>query len=671
MNQSEKTTTFELQILGRTLEHLGSQMYKRRNAAIAELVANSWDAGAHKVYITVPIESEYNKTTDSIVIEDDGSGMDRNAIQDAYLVIGRNQREENAGVAHNRLVMGRKGIGKLAGFGMAKKMHVATWLEGTAHNFVLNSEILKSSDNSVKKAEIVASVTSTPGDVKNANGTRITLSELKHNNPIDIEQMHQSLARRFSRTVKGEMEIFINEEPLRAFKFDLDYSKPADLNDYFEEMLTDGNKVEVRYAFSKKPIGSTEQRGFTIYVRGKTAQAPNFFFDVEGKVSGQHATKYLTGEIIADYLDDGIDGESDIVSTDRQEIDWENETVTPLKEWGGAFIKKLFKEWLEHRGGGFEENLLETYPDLNKRITVLDGDKVTGRKIRNLIKVLGQAESDPERTYDLADGLIKAYEYRNFYDVVSKIEEFENNPDGLSLMLEYLSQWKVLESRAILEIVKGRLQIIQKFHTMSVNDFSETANPKGTSNMHDLLASYPWILNPDWQVLREETAITTQLKDWNVEDIEEPTNRERYDFLGLSDERRLVVIEIKRAGHPLELEELQRLERYKERLGKGSEKEIGMVLIYGGTQNMSPTTWGKWTERDDLQILKWGEVYEKSKRHYQHYQAILEGKIDDPSFAAKQQEIFKTRDVVATGEVYRTTEERKDGLGPQDVDYQS
>jgi Histidine kinase-, DNA gyrase B-, and HSP90-like ATPase len=65
---------FSIKVLGKTLEHLGVQMYKRRDAAIAELVANCWDAGAENVEIVLPAEASYNRDTSVLTITDDGGG---------------------------------------------------------------------------------------------------------------------------------------------------------------------------------------------------------------------------------------------------------------------------------------------------------------------------------------------------------------------------------------------------------------------------------------------------------------------------------------------------------------------------------------------------------------------------------------------------------------------
>ena len=80
-----------LSVLGRTLEHLGTQMYKRRDVAIAELVANAWDACASNTRITLP-ETGYDPANSVIEIVDDGIGMTAESVQSDFLVIGRNRR---------------------------------------------------------------------------------------------------------------------------------------------------------------------------------------------------------------------------------------------------------------------------------------------------------------------------------------------------------------------------------------------------------------------------------------------------------------------------------------------------------------------------------------------------------------------------------------------------
>ncbi|MGL5824566.1 MAG: ATP-binding protein, partial [Nocardioides sp.] len=127
MAETETTQRmFHITVLGRTLEHLGTQMYKRRDVAIAELVANCWDAGATRVAITLPSGQAYSPTISKVVVADNGSGMSEEGVESQYLVIGRNRRADGQIAPGGRRVMGRKGVGKLAGFGLGKKMKLVT-----------------------------------------------------------------------------------------------------------------------------------------------------------------------------------------------------------------------------------------------------------------------------------------------------------------------------------------------------------------------------------------------------------------------------------------------------------------------------------------------------------------------------------------------------------------
>jgi hypothetical protein len=656
---------FYITVLGRTLEHLGVQMYKRRDIAIAELVANSWDAGATEVYITIPDAGSYDPASARITIRDDGVGMSADQVQDQYLVVGRNRRSSGLHAARGRRVMGRKGIGKLAGFGVASKVTLTTWKDDVATTLTLDLHDLKRPDGQTDNVAIAGHLGPRPADYASPSGTLIDLCELKHKTPLSRETLQEALGRRFSRTVRGEMKIFINEMLMGEPLLDFEVRIPAG-GGYEEATFPSGNVVRYTYAFSKEVIQSPQMRGFTVYVAGKTAQAPPFFFNVEGTASGQHGTRYLTGTIEADCLDAGTDDESDVISTDRQEIDWEDTGTQELFAWGQKLARRALIEWANRKGEQAEAHVLQD-AGLRGRIDHLD--KVSQQQVSRFLRGIGQAEAVPERAKDLADAVVRAYEYRQFHDVVSQMEAVGDSPEQLTLLLGYLSDWQVLESRAILEIIRGRIEIVDKFGKMIVENAPETAPSLDADNMHDLLAGSPWLLNPDWQVLAEEKAISTQLREWHSADVKDSDSRLRYDFLALGDMHKLVIVEIKRSGHPVQHDELQRLETYKERLYR-SRPDIHMLMICGGTLDISPGLRESWEKRSDGDILTWRDIYERTRRYYEHYRAVLEGEVEHRDFTEKEREVRRTQEILRVGTVYRGRAERAGGIGPQDVHYE-
>ena len=644
---------FNMKILGRLLEHLGSQMYKRRDTALAELVANAWDAGATEVRLTVP-SSNYDPSNSSIMISDNGAGMTEDQVQVEYLVLGRNRRAETTTLPHNRRVMGRKGIGKLAGFGIAQLIEVDTTCNGATTHFSLNIKDLKRDANEVAEIPIDGLV---DDDSTSPTGTLICLKDLKQVSPPNVEALVESLGRRFSRVVHGEMKITVNDIVVDEPKIDFERRIPEhgwNITDI------DDHQVRYYYGFSKVVLNSSVLRGFTLYAHGKTAQAPPFFFDVESRASGQHGTRYLYGAIEIDYLDDGIDDDSDLISTDRQEIDWEAPEVSALKQWGADLTRKALREWADRREKTAKASVLDD-PQLAPRIERLDAP--SRKELMRVIGTLGRSAIGPDRVLELASSVVSAYEYRHFHDFTSQMAALDD-PDELNTLLEYLTEWKILESRAILEVVRGRLQIIDKFHSMLVNDAPETAPRKGMENLHDLIADYPWLLNPEWQVLYEERGITTQLRDWGSEDIIDPDDRQRYDFLALEGGGSLLVIEIKRSGHPVVLDDLQRLQTYAEKLQAGTDSRVSMVLVSGPEW---ATNRDRWMSMPGMELLEWGEIQDFTKSFYSQYRAVLEADVEHRDFDEMKREIARTRSVIADG-AYRGEQMRMEGLGPQYVD---
>src|SRR3989344_4472316 len=120
------------------IDDLGAKLYSTLPRIISELIANGYDACAKKVWIELLGTGE-NKT---IIVTDNGIGMSFDEVDKKYLRIGRKRRGNGnqKKLGCNRLPIGKKGLGKLAFFGIAKKAIIETKKEGKTTTFEMDWE---------------------------------------------------------------------------------------------------------------------------------------------------------------------------------------------------------------------------------------------------------------------------------------------------------------------------------------------------------------------------------------------------------------------------------------------------------------------------------------------------------------------------------------------------
>lgn len=114
------------------LRQLGSQLYGDTPSVIAELVANSYDADAKNVWITIDTENN------NVLVEDDGKGMSASDINNSFLNIGYDKRDGKKKTDLGRKIMGRKGIGKLAAFSLTNCVVVCSVKAGKKSGCVMD-----------------------------------------------------------------------------------------------------------------------------------------------------------------------------------------------------------------------------------------------------------------------------------------------------------------------------------------------------------------------------------------------------------------------------------------------------------------------------------------------------------------------------------------------------
>ena len=113
----KKELEFSISIGPRFLELFSENLYSSPNKAFEELVANSWDAEASAVYISIPDNLHEQETT--IWVLDNGISMDADGLQTLWKITSDHKRTL---VESKRPQIGKFGIGKLATYILASEI---------------------------------------------------------------------------------------------------------------------------------------------------------------------------------------------------------------------------------------------------------------------------------------------------------------------------------------------------------------------------------------------------------------------------------------------------------------------------------------------------------------------------------------------------------------------
>ncbi len=346
---------FELKFDPLTIKHLGVRMYSTLPPALAEIISNSYDADASKVTVTL---TEVDGKPHEIKVEDDGKGLSLEEIQHKFLVIGRNRRIDEGdtpSAKYGRLPTGKKGLGKLALFGLAKTITIQTRQNGKQNEFVLDWDKLNTAQGKYQPQ-----ATQINQDTTEADGTTITLTHLKRESAFDSSGLADSLSRIF--IFDENFHLFLKSPSGDEIPID-NKRKYGTLDSEFEWGLDSTALVPSPSIYfgnmtgqlltSKKPIApSSELRGIALFSRGKLVNAPEFF----SSSTSSHFYQYLTGWISVDFIDLLTE---DVISTNRQSIDWENSEMLKLRNFLSGIVSQVNADWRIKRKKKKDQDLME------------------------------------------------------------------------------------------------------------------------------------------------------------------------------------------------------------------------------------------------------------------------------------------------------------------------
>lgn len=620
MTDHTKSDELEMRFDLNVLQHLGLRMYSSLPAVISEYVANAWDAWATEVEIDMP-QDEKMSSEYTITIEDNGSGMTKAEVNDEFLVVGRNRRQdEGKDYAEKdgmrRKVMGRKGIGKLAGFGVADVVRIWTCKDGEFVEFELDYGEMK------REAEEDEDATTTykprivdQGSTSESSGTRVVLTGFDRENRPRAKYVRQRLARRFS--VIGEnFLIRVNDEPVTGDERNL-RDRCEFVRDYDELPISDDGEQKIRgwIGTLPKPTPDNVQGGVAVMARGKTVQKPITFGVAEGGTRGQMALQYLVGEIHADFLDE----DDDLIATHRSQVLWDKPPAENLREFIVSEIEEICSQWPDRRREEQMEDLRDEEP-YERYIKPLD-DRERELADTFLGELAEKGDYDDETLGEMASYVSSGVQQKSFQKLLQEIENSDiSNTDRL---VELFDQYEVLDAMNSLRIVRGRFYAIQKF---------EELIEEGESNLEDLhgfVSDNPWLIDPRWDYLDEELEIREEIKT-NFEGTDE---KSRVGFISLGDSDTIRLVDIRRTDHIVDKEDLDQFKNYIDYLRSirnmqpvsGREVE-GYIIARGVDDGLDNEV--RRMKMDDMRIRTYDEIKDIARRSHKAFLDVFERKAE-------------------------------------------
>ncbi len=198
------------------LNHLGRNLYRSIITVLGEAISNSWDADAEKVFITI------DRDRDTIIIRDDGEGMDASDFQNKFLKIGYSKRKQIGNVTpKGRPFIGSKGIGKLALLSCAKKVSIISrkrngkLISGVIDNTGLDKAIKEDVSASDYVLEPVPEKTLQQFDAIMEEGTALIFSGITNGIKNRVDHIGQLIALYFRFSiVDPTFKIYLNDEEI-------------------------------------------------------------------------------------------------------------------------------------------------------------------------------------------------------------------------------------------------------------------------------------------------------------------------------------------------------------------------------------------------------------------------------------------------------------------------
>jgi hypothetical protein len=449
------------------------------------------------------------------------------------------------------------------------------------------------------------------------SGTYLILREVKRKTPFDCQGIAQSLSKKFSifdrlKTVliHDSSEILVTNE-LKFSGFEVQFNWDFPLSD-IETKYAHAKDITGNIITLKTPIRDTEMKGVYLTSRGKLVNRAEFY----GLRDTDQFHSYVTGYLSVDFIDEFVE---DVISTDRQSLNWETDETRELREYLQSVIKKIAADWRRKRASLKQEKIKEDRNiDVSAWQAQLPGyERDLSEKIIN--PILENSDISIDDSSRIIGNVIDKFENKTFKQYASKIAEI-SKPEEVHILLGLMEDWKAVEARQYCDLALARIEVINKFEEHIEADTREVPT------LHNFLKQFSWLLDPRILEFRDEVTYSKLLKE-NFSEEKLNIKDRRIDFLcsnalgGI-----LYVIEIKRSRYRIDMKALEQAWEYASFLSDRYASSTGfskvVSFIVGGEKSTDSSFLRKentYRQSGEVYVKTYRELLEQSKQYHKEF----------------------------------------------------
>ena len=520
--------------------------------ALVELVANSWDAGAHNVSINWPLSRGGHFS-----ISDDGSGMSKIEFEERWRTLNYNRIskqgptvtiKDESSSKKERKVYGRNGKGRHSLFCFSNSYLVETYKEGVSSKFSVER-----TKEAIEPYQIIYN-----GSYE-ATGSGTTISCSIERNHIGIDEV----------------------EELLGLKFIADPSFHIDVNGRRIDPVDFLNNVQ-RYNCSIVDEGIIEIYIIDSKNTGRLSKHHGVAWWVNNRLVGEHSWR--------DFEDTYLDGRSliakrytIIVKADILEADvkadwtWFKDTpkVRKVRETVKETILSKLQDIQKDVRSEIKRGIITERLDKIRSLTPMSRDhigffldevqkrcpNINQRHLSQMVEILANIESS-----------------KAGFRLLQQLAEI--SPDDLFTLSSILDQWSIADAKEVLDVLHRRLNVISMMERLVDNP-----QTKELQELQPVFGNGLWIFGPEFDsaTFHSNRSILTIVKDLFPESSQENLRipRHRPDFLIIPDASlglyqtdryddegevcgidKIIIIELKKGGSKITREHTRQAEEY-------------------------------------------------------------------------------------------------------------